>query len=48
MNKVEIDVIIGLIESLIKLVSIYSPGLAKNPAVVELEAAIKGLQALGL
>lgn len=48
MNKLEIDMIIGMIQSLINMIEMYNPDLAKNPVIAELEKAIEAIKALGL
>jgi hypothetical protein len=47
-NKVEIDVIIGILQSVIALVEVVDANAAQNKVVVEINSAIAGLQALGL
>jgi hypothetical protein len=47
-NKVEIDVIIGILNSVISLVESIDPESAKNPVVVQIQNAIKVIQGLGL
>ncbi len=48
MNKIEVDMIISLLMSLIKLLEGSSPALAKNPIILELEKALVAIQGLGL
>lgn len=47
-NKIEIDMVIAMINSLIVLIETYNPSLGKNPVIAELQNAISALQALGL
>lgn len=48
MNKVEIDIMIGVLKSLIKLAETLEPNLAQNKFIQEINTAIAALQALGL
>lgn len=47
-NKMEIDMIIALIQSVVTMIETYNPNLASNPIIAELQKAIAGIQALGL
>ena len=48
MDKASIDVIICIINSIIKLVESLDPAIAQNKVVVDLQKAIETIQALGL
>lgn len=48
MNKVEIDILIGVLKSLISLAETLDPNVAQNKFIIEVNNAIAALQALGL
>ena len=48
MNKVEIDMIIGVLTSVISLLTSIDPALGQNKIVMDIQAAISALQSLGL
>ena len=48
MNKPEIDIMIGVLKSLITLAETLEPNLAQNKFIADINTAIAGLQALGL
>ena len=47
-NKMEVDLVIGMIQSLISMLETYSPSLKDKPIIKELNVAIAGIQALGI
>lgn len=47
-NKIEIDIALGILKSVIALVESVDPEAAKNPVVIQIENAIKVIQSLGL
>jgi hypothetical protein len=48
MNKAEIDIVIGILKSIITLVEVVDPQAAQNKVVIEVQNVINTLQALGL
>lgn len=48
MNPVEIEMVVGLLKSVIALVEAVDPDAAKNKVVIDITAAIDTLQKLGI
>lgn len=48
MNKAEIDILIGIVKSLISFAEVLDSNLAQNKLVKDLNESIAALQALGL
>lgn len=48
MNKTEVDMVIGVLQSVIAIVEKVDPAAAQNKVVVEINNIITTLQALGL
>lgn len=48
MNKIEIDIVIGILQSVLLLAEKIHPSLENNPTVMAINKAISTLQTLGL
>lgn len=48
MNKIEIDIVVGILQSLLLLAEKIHPGVENNPTVLAINKAITTMQALGL
>ena len=48
MNKIEIDIVINILESIILLAEKIHPGLDKNPTIIAVNKVITYLKSLGI
>jgi hypothetical protein len=48
MNKVEVDIVIGILQSVLLLAEKIHPQLENNPTIIAINKTISTLQALGL
>lgn len=48
MNKVEVDMLIGILKSILLVVETVDPKAAENKVVIEINNVITTLQALGI
>ncbi len=47
-NKAEIDLLLGVLNSVLEMLEGIDPALAQNKIVLDIHSAIKSLEALGL